>query len=199
MKAINNYDPDKGIRFASYGKYWIRQAISRAIMQNHVIYLPTNLGETLNKLKRVQKTLEQKLEREPTVSQLALEMGMSEEEVSERLKYSFDAISMDKPLTDDGEGSMYDIIPDENGFQDELDIRMLKEFIDEKLQEFSERDADIIRMRYGLGDHRPHTLQEIADSYHLTKEGVRQILLSCLRKLKNNENLAVFLENMNDK
>jgi RNA polymerase primary sigma factor len=94
---------------------------------------------------------------------------------------------------------MYDIIPDENGFQDELDIRLLNEIIEEKLQEIDERDAEIIRMRYGLADHKPHTLQQIADHFHLTKEGVRQKLMANLQKLKKSENLAVFLENMNDK
>ncbi|MBR3350727.1 MAG: RNA polymerase sigma factor RpoD/SigA [Erysipelotrichaceae bacterium] len=199
LKAVSNYDPDRGVRFAGYAQYWIRRTISRAITQNHVIYLPANLGEKLNRLKRVQKALEQKYEKDPTAGELAEEMGMSEEEVNELLKYSFDAISMDKPLSDDGDTSMYDIIPDENGFQDELDIRLLNEIIEEKLQEIDERDAEIIRMRYGLADHKPHTLQQIADHFHLTKEGVRQKLMANLQKLKKSENLAVFLENMNDK
>ena len=199
LKAVSNYDPDRGVRFAGYAQYWIRRTISRAITQNHVIYLPANLGEKLNRLKRVQKALEQKYEKDPTAGELAEEMGISEEEVNELLKYSFDAISMDKPLSDDGDTSMYDIIPDENGFQDELDIRLLNEIIEEKLQEIDERDAEIIRMRYGLADHKPHTLQQIADHFHLTKEGVRQKLMANLQKLKKSENLAVFLENMNDK
>ena len=199
LRAVSNYDPDRGVRFAGYAQYWIRRTISRAITQNHVIYLPANLGEKLNRLKRVQKALEQKYEKDPTAGELAEEMGMSEEEVNELLKYSFDAISMDKPLGDDGDTSMYDIIPDENGFQDELDIRLLNEIIEEKLQEIDERDAEIIRMRYGLADHKPHTLQQIADHFHLTKEGVRQKLMANLQKLKKSENLAVFLENMNDK
>ena len=197
LKAVSNYDPDRGVRFAGYAQYWIRRTISRAITQNHVIYLPANLGEKLNRLKRVQKALEQKYEKDPTAGELAEEMGISEEEVNELLKYSFDAISMDKPLSDDGDTSMYDIIPDENGFQDELDIRLLNEIIEEKLQEIDERDAEIIRMRYGLADHKPHTLQQIADHFHLTKEGVRQKLMANLQKLKKSENLAVFLENMN--
>ncbi len=199
LKAVNRFDPAKGIRFASYGQYWIRQAISRAITQNHVIYLPANLGETLQQLKRVQKKLEQELEDTPDNKRIAEEMGITEREVEELLKYSFDAISMDKPISDDGLTSLYDIIADESDFKDEIDINLLNDYINESLAAISSRDSEIIKMRFGLDNYPTSTLQEIADRFHLTKEGVRQIINSNLNKLKNSQNLAAFVEGHNDK
>lgn len=199
LKAVSRFDPEKGVRFANYAQYWIRQAMSRAITQNHVIYLPANLGETLQKLKRVQKKLEQNIEGKPTSEMIAKEMNMSVAEVEELLNYSFDAISMDKPLDDDGEISLYDIIADETDFMEEIDTKILQEYIRESLDKIPERDAQIIRMRYGLDDNVSQTLQEIAEHFSLTKEGVRQIINSNLQKLKNSQNLADFMENRYDK
>ena len=199
LKAVNRFDANKGVRFANYAQYWIRQAISRAITQNHVIYLPANLGETLQKLKRVQKKLEQELEEKPTSEMIAKEMEISVEEVEELLNYSFDAISMDKPLDDDGEISLYDIIADETDFMEEIDTKILQDYLRESLQQIPERDAQIIRMRFGLDDNVPLTLQQIAEHFSLTKEGVRQIINSNLLKLKNSQNLADFMEKRYDK
>lgn len=199
LKAVNRFDANKGVRFANYAQYWIRQAISRAITQNHVIYLPANLGETLQKLKRVQKKLEQELEEKPTSEMIAKEMEISVEEVEELLNYSFDAISMDKPLDDDGEISLYDIIADETDFMEEIDTKILQDYLRESLQQIPERDAAIIRMRFGLDDNVSLTLQQIAEHFSLTKEGVRQIINSNLLKLKNSQNLADFMEKRYDK
>ena len=199
LKAVNRFDASKGVRFANYAQYWIRQAISRAITQNHVIYLPANLGETLQKLKRVQKKLEQELEEKPTSEMIAKEMEISVEEVEELLNYSFDAISMDKPLDDDGEISLYDIIADETDFMEEIDTKILQDYLRESLQQIPERDAQIIRMRFGLDDNVSLTLQQIAEHFSLTKEGVRQIINSNLLKLKNSQNLADFMEKRYDK
>lgn len=199
LKAVNRFDANKGVRFANYAQYWIRQAISRAITQNHVIYLPANLGETLQKLKRVQKKLEQELEEKPTSEMIAKEMEISVEEVEELLNYSFDAISMDKPLDDDGEISLYDIIADETDFMEEIDTKILQDYLRESLQQIPERDAQIIRMRFGLDDNVSLTLQQIAEHFSLTKEGVRQIINSNLLKLKNSQNLADFMEKRYDK
>ncbi|MBQ9037538.1 MAG: sigma-70 family RNA polymerase sigma factor [Erysipelotrichaceae bacterium] len=199
LKAVNRFDANKGVRFANYAQYWIRQAISRAITQNHVIYLPANLGETLQKLKRVQKKLEQELEEKPTSEMIAKEMEISVEEVEELLNYSFDAISMDKPLDDDGEISLYDIIADETDFMEEIDTKILQDYLRESLQQIPERDAQIIRMRFGLDDNVSLTLQQIAEHFSLTKEGVRQIINSNLLKLKNSQNLSDFMEKRYDK
>lgn len=199
LKAVNRFDASKGVRFANYAQYWIRQAISRAITQNHVIYLPANLGETLQKLKRVQKKLEQELEEKPTSEMIAKEMEISVEEVEELLNYSFDAISMDKPLDDDGEISLYDIIADETDFMEEIDTKILQDYLRESLQQIPERDAQIIRMRFGLDDNVSLTLQQIAEHFSLTKEGVRQIINSNLLKLKNSQNLSDFMEKRYDK
>lgn len=195
VKAVDRFDPDKNVPFASYGQYWIRQAISRAISQNHVIHLPVNLSDTLKKIRKIERELEQKLERQPSNLEIAEMMELTEKEVKEIREFNFDAISIDKNLDDSVTISLEDLLISSSDTGKYIDHKILSEEIRAALSKLSPRDAEIVRMRYGINYSHGMTLQQIARHYGLSKERVRQIIDAALSSLKAaSVNLIDFME-----
>jgi RNA polymerase primary sigma factor len=181
VKAVKRYDPDRGVRFATYAQYWIRQAMQRAILQDHVIYVPANLAEDIRRLKRQEKQLEQQLERRPTDAELSAALGMPEEKVAQLKSYRFDALPMDKKINESGSLSLMDTlaIPAEKQEDDQLQRKLAQ-----AMAALKPRDAEILRLRYGLDGGRPMTLQAIGGRYGLSKERVRQIINADLQTIR---------------
>ena len=191
MKAAEKYDPDKGIRFAGYASYWIRKYISLAINQDHMIHLPVNIVEEIQQMNRVEKLLEQKLERMPTENEIASELKADVRRVRQLQLIQYYPVSMNRIINEEKDVELGDIIPDEREdealFDEDLD-RMVNRI----LEEISERDREIIRMRYGLSGYENHTLQQIADKYGVSKERVRQIESQIIRMIR--ERIAALSE-----
>lgn len=185
LKAVRRYDPEKNVRFAYYARFWIRQAMSRAISQNHVIHLPVNLADTLKQIRRSEQQLEQQLGRPASDKEIAELLDLTEREVTELKSYTFDAVSVDKKMDDSTDITLADVIPSDFSMDSEMNHAMLVEEIHSALNTLNNRDRDIIMMRYGIDYDDSHTLQQIADKYSLSKERVRQIIDNGLMKLKD--------------
>ncbi|MBR0385080.1 MAG: RNA polymerase sigma factor RpoD/SigA [Erysipelotrichaceae bacterium] len=193
LKAVNRFDPEKNVRFASYAQYWIRQAMSRAISQNHVIHLPINLSDTIRRLRRCERELEQQLEREANDREIAEAMDLTEREVQQLRSYTFDAVSVDGQLKDAENLTLAEVLPSQHDLSDDIDKQILKEQLQIALNTLEPREREIIVLRYGIEGHDSHTLQQIADKYSITKERVRQIIDQALSHLKvSGINLADF-------
>ena len=195
LKAVNRFDGEKGVPFISYAQYWIRQAMSRAISQNHVIHLPINLADTLKKIRKIERKLEQKFEREPSNQEIAERLDLTEKEVKEIRSYSFDAVSIDKRIDDSHEVTLVDLLMSTSNTKQAVNQELLREELGVALKLLNERDAEIIKMRYGIDYPTGSTLQQIAEKYSITKERVRQIIDEGLNTLKTTSiNLIDFLE-----
>lgn len=181
MKAVDKYDPARNIRFATYGSYWIRKHISEAIALNHMIHLPANIHLQIQQLNRTAKQLEQKLERMPTDLEIAEAHGITLEKLNELRTYQYDAISFNKPVGDETDDELIDRQPSGESSDD-----VLQQEIGELLASMDVRDAEIIRLRYGLQGRERRTLQQIGEMYGVSKERIRQLearATSLLRKL----------------
>lgn len=199
LKAVDRYDYSLGNRFSTYATWWIKQAIMRAVAdQSRNIRIPVHVAESINKLLRTQKELAQKLGHEPNVEELSKETGLSEDKINEMLNSSMDSISMDSSVGDD-QSTLEDFISDDqssNAPDFEITQEMLKQELNIALNELEERERNVLELRYGLKDGQIHTLEEIGNTYGITRERVRQIESRALRKLKNpekNRNLKEFL------
>jgi len=188
IKAAQRFDETRGFKFISYAVWWIRQSILQALAeQARIVRLPLNKIGSINKINKTFSRLEQEFEREPTAEEIAIALDMIPKEVKEYLKSSGKHVSMDAPLAPDEDSDMYDVfVTDEISLPDkQLINESLKKEIDRILTTLSPREADIVRMYYGLNGKHPHTLEEIGEQFDLTRERVRQIKEKAIRRLKH--------------